>query len=380
MTPSPPPASPSGPSPLRIGLAGLGHFGRQHAAVLGDLAGVELAALCDPDPEALRPLLERHTGARGYSSFEALIADPALDAIVIVTPEPLHLEHGLAALASGRPVFLEKPMAASVAEAEQLQQAALAAGVPLQIGLVLRYETSHALLRQEIVSGRFGDLVSIRVKRNCSRPWAAHHLDRVPTVHETLIHDLDLMLWLGGSPAKQVMAMERQPAAHAHSEAVTALIRFRSGTLGLAESSWFVPAQAPVNVAAGAWHGTIDAELEVVGTLRTARLRLLDSPLQIWSDQHCEAVETGLWPLLHGTIRGALRDQLADFAACVREGRPSRIASLEDAVEGLRIAEAIVGSAATGQPVLLDPARAGFSPPAGCAASRRSFRGSAAAG
>ena len=353
MTPSPPPASPSGPSPLRIGLAGLGHFGRQHAAVLGDLAGVELAALCDPDPEALRPLLERHTGARGYSSFEALIADPALDAIVIVTPEPLHLEHGLAALA---------------------------AGVPLQIGLVLRYETSHALLRQEIVSGRFGDLVSIRVKRNCSRPWAAHHLDRVPTVHETLIHDLDLMLWLGGSPAKQVMAMERQPAAHAHSEAVTALIRFRSGTLGLAESSWFVPAQAPVNVAAGAWHGTIDAELEVVGTLRTARLRLLDSPLQIWSDQHCEAVETGLWPLLHGTIRGALRDQLADFAACVREGRPSRIASLEDAVEGLRIAEAIVGSAATGQPVLLDPARAGFSPPAGCAASRRSFRGSAAAG
>lgn len=109
MTPSPPCASPPGSPPVRIGLAGLGHFGRQHAAVLGNLAGVELAALCDPDPEALQPLLARHAGTRGYSSFEELIDDPALGAIAIVTPEPLHLEHGLSALSRGRPVFLEKP-------------------------------------------------------------------------------------------------------------------------------------------------------------------------------------------------------------------------------------------------------------------------------
>jgi len=352
----PPAIAPQGTMrlPIRIGLAGLGNFGRQHAAVLADLEGVELVALCDPDPEALGAQLQGlGLVGRRYERFEALIADPDLDAVVIATPEPLHHQHALAALATGRPVFLEKPMATTSAEAQELQQAAEAAGVLLQIGLVLRYEASHSLLRQEIASGRFGDLVSIRVKRNCSRPWAALHLNRVPTVYETLIHDLDLMLWLSGSRPEQVMAMQRSPGSYAHSEAMTALIQLRCGTLGLAESSWFVPSQAPANVTAGPWHGTIDAELEVVGTLRTARLRLLDTPLQIWSDQACEAVDTGLWPLLHGSIRGALRDQLADFTACVREGHPSQVASLDDAVEGLRLAEAIMTAASSGQPVHL---------------------------
>jgi len=340
-------------APLRVGLAGLGRFGCLHATVLAGLAEVEIAALCDSNADALCSQLALHKTAKGYSNFQEFINDPSLQAIVIVTPEQLHFEQALASMAKGLAVFLEKPMASSALEAAQLQQAARSADVLLQVGLVLRYEASHALLREEIARGNFGELVSIRVKRNCSRPWASKYLDRCPTVFETLIHDLDLMLWFSGSRAETVMAIERPALNYLHSEAVAALIRFSNGTHGIAESSWYIPANAPINVAAGDWRGTIDSELEVVGTLQTARLRLLDSPLNIWTDKYTEALDTCLWPLLHGQIRGALQAELSDFVSCVLQGKPSQVASLDDAVEGLRLGEAIVTAAATGKSVQL---------------------------
>ena len=346
--------APSQPTaPVRVGLVGLGRFGCLHAKILASLPEVEIAALCDTNPEALCSQLLHHKTAKGYTNFEELIDNQSLDAVIIVTPEQLHFEQALAAMGQGLAVFIEKPMASNYLEAAQLQQAARSAGVLLQIGLVLRYEASHALLREEVALGHFGELVSIRVKRNCSRHWASKYLDRCPTVFETLIHDIDLMIWFSSSRAQIVMAMERPARNYLHSEAVAALIRFSNGTLGMAESSWYIPANAPKNVVANDWNGTIDSELEIVGTIKTARVRLLDSPLKVWTDQHTEALDTGLWPLLHGQIRGALQAELQDFICCVRNGQISRVASLDDAVEGLRIAEAIVTAADTGKSVQL---------------------------
>ena len=338
---------------LQLGLAGLGRFGRLHADVLGQLPDVSLAAIADPDDEARQAVLAGHPGARAYADLEALLADPDLEAIVLATPETLHHRQASAALEAGLHVFVEKPMAATAAEAEDLRTLAERRGRRLQVGLVLRYEASHQLLHRQIAEGSFGELVSIRVKRNCSRAWAASYLERVHTVYETLIHDLDLMLWYTGSAPVAVTAVDRNLMGHAHPDASFALIRFASGTVGLAESSWFVPDQALTNVSTPEWRGTIDAELAIVGTERTAQLRLLDAPLQIWSDRQHEALEMGLWPLLEGGIGGALREELADFCRCVRRGRSSEVASLPNAVTGMRLAEAIVASARSGATIAM---------------------------
>jgi hypothetical protein len=125
----------------------------------------------------------------------------------------------------------------------------------------------------------------MRVKRNCSAAWFEGVADRAHIVFETLIHDIDLLLWFSGSQATRVMAMERRFGSHLSPEGCFALIQFASGCVGIAETSWFVPAQAPANVITDTWQGTIDAELAVVGTHRTAQLRLLDGPLQIWGEQ-----------------------------------------------------------------------------------------------
>jgi predicted dehydrogenase len=339
---------------VRVGLAGLGRFGKLHAAVLGEMAGVELTAMCDPQPDEVAVMSARYQGARGIANFEEMLDNASLDAVFIVSPEPFHAEQALAALSRGIATFTEKPLAMTATEGERVAAAAVAAGVPLQVGLVLRFDIQHALLKSEIARGALGQVVSLRAKRNTSKAWFPDYGDRAHTVYETSIHDIDLLLWYAGSPITRVQAVERHLSGLRYPEGCWALVEFASGAVGILETSWLVPAGAPANVVTPTWRGTIDAEIEVIGDAGTSRIRLLDAPLSLWSEGFTAAPETGLWPEVSGSIGGALRDEAAHFIDRVRRGAPESIASVADAVMGLRVAEAIVAAAATGTAVELD--------------------------
>jgi predicted dehydrogenase len=133
-----------------------------------------------------------------------------------------------------------------------------------------------------------------------------------------------------------------------------ALVEFASGAIGIVETSWLVPAGAPANVVTPTWRGTIDAEIEVVGVAGTGRIRLLDAPLLLWSAGFTAVPETALWPEVGGSIGGVLREEDAHFIDRVRRGAPESIASVAEAVTGLRVAEAIVASATGRTPVEID--------------------------
>ena len=92
---------------VRLGLVGLGRFGKLHAAVLGELPGVELAAVCDPQPDEVAALVARHECARGFTDLEEMLNTADLDAIFLVSPEPFHAEQALAALSRGIATFTE---------------------------------------------------------------------------------------------------------------------------------------------------------------------------------------------------------------------------------------------------------------------------------
>ncbi len=332
----------------RVGLAGLGQFGKLHASILGSLPGVQLAAVCDPRAEEVAAALALLDDARGYSGFEAMLAAEPLDALFIVTPEPLHASQALAAIERGTAVFVEKPLAMTSPEAERVAAAANEAGLPLQVGFVLRFDTQHTLLKAELDGGALGDIVSLRTKRNVSKAWFPNFGDRAHPMQETAIHDIDLLLWLAASPVVRVQAVERNLSGMRYPDGCWALLEFASGAVALVETSWFVPAGAPANVVTPAWRGTIDAEIEVVGTSGTSRIRLLDGPFSIWSSEYDAVPETGLWPLVSGAVAGALRAEDAHFLDRVRHRAPETISSVADAIAGLRIGEAIVTSATTG--------------------------------
>ncbi|NDD21443.1 MAG: gfo/Idh/MocA family oxidoreductase [Synechococcaceae bacterium WBA_3_309] len=339
---------------LKIGLAGLGRFGILHAKVLSSMANVELLAIAETRPEPLKEIGELYGVERRYKEAEELIKDPDLDAIVIVTPNDQHEQHCLQALATGKPVFIEKPLASNYKNAQNLKQAAENSGSILQVGLILRYELNHRIIHQQIHQKSLGELISIRTKRNLSRSWFTATAERVHTVYESSIHDLDLLLWLTGSKPISVFAHERRLGNHLSPEACIALIKFENGCIGITETSWFVPTGAPANVTTNNWKGCIDAELVVVGSNKTVQLRSLDSPLKIWDSSGTISPDSALWPEYNGRIYGALREELDDFVKCASQGVESATANLEDAVNGLHLADAIIESARTGTPIIMN--------------------------
>lgn len=334
---------------VRVGLAGLGRFGKLHASVLGAMPGVELVAVCDPRDDEVAAMLAQQDGARGFSNYEAMIEETALDAVFIVTPEPLHASQALAAIARHIAVFVEKPLAMTADEAEQVAAKAAAAGLPLQVGFVLRFDVQHSLLKGEIAAGALGNLVSLRTKRNVSRAWFPDFGDRAHPIQETAIHDLDLLLWYADSPVTRVQAVERNLSGMRYPDACWALLEFASGAVAILETSWFVPAGAPANVVTPAWRGTIDAEIEVIGTEGTSRIRLLDGPLSQWSADYTAVPETSMWPAIGGSVAGALREEDANFIDRVRHRAPETTSSVNDAIAGLRVGEAIVTSGTEGR-------------------------------
>ncbi|MFN8591828.1 MAG: Gfo/Idh/MocA family oxidoreductase [Thermomicrobiales bacterium] len=337
---------------LRVGLAGLGRFGALHAAVLSRLPGVSLAAICDPDPDALARFAGAPEAAR-FTDYQEMLARTELDAVFIVTPEPLHAEQTLAAIARGLAVFVEKPLAMTAIEGASIARAAADAGVPLQVGFVLRFDIPHAMLRARLASGELGKLISLRVKRNVSRAWFPSYGDRAHPMQETAIHDVDLLLWFAASPVTRVQAVQRNLSGMRYPDGCWALVEFANGAVGMIETSWFVPVGAPANVLTPTWRGTIDAELEVIGDRGTGRIRALDAPLSYWSEEYTASPETGLWPEVGGSIGGALREELTHFLDRVRSGQPESTASIADAVAGLRVIEAVMASAESGQAVTL---------------------------
>lgn len=338
---------------VRAGLVGLGRFGKLHASVLANMPGVQLAALCDPVVEELERVGNQYGVDARFTDYDEFLNRADVDCVFLVTPEPLHAEQALKAIERKLPVFLEKPLATTAADGQRVAEAAKAAGVYLQVGFVLRFESRHAILKQELASGRFGQIITARVKRNCSKAWFDAYGDRAHAVHETVIHDIDLLLWLLGDRCTRVYAAQRHVTGHRFPDATMALLQFAGGAIAVVETSWLVPDRGPANVVTDDWFGTIDAEMEIIGTERTARLRGLESGLEIWTAEVTQHPDPGLWPEIHGQVAGALREEDAHFINCVRTGTPSTVASVEDALEGLRIAEAIITSAEEGREVQL---------------------------
>lgn len=341
-------------SAVRAGLIGLGRFGRLHASILDSLAQVELAAVCDLVPDRVAAVADQYGVADAYTLPEELLGNPDLDCVFIATDEEHHARLALNAVEAGKHVFVEKPLAKSYADGKRVVDAAAAADIYLQIGYILRFEARHVLLKEQIERGAFGDLATIRCKRNPSKAWFLAYGHKRHPVFRTSTHDIDLCIWYTQSECQRVYAAHRSMLGLENPDTCVALLQFANGALGIIETSWLVPDGAPATVGQN-WGqvGAIDASLDIVGTEQTAHLAFAGPTFSLWTPQMTRYPELTAWPPLHGETAGALRAEVAHFVDCVVQGRPSAIASAQDAVAGLRIAEAIVASANAKQEVRL---------------------------
>jgi predicted dehydrogenase len=345
---------------LKVGMVGLGRFGRLHARIFSELPGCEVSALCEVDEPTLE-MCGKEYGTRAlYTDLQTMLGSEDLDAVDIVTDESAHGGQATLCLEHGKAVFVEKPLATNGDEAEAVARTSRDTGLPVLVGNISRFDARYTIVRRELEAGRFGRVSLVQAKRSFSRTWFAGFGSRVHPVFESMIHDLDLALWYLPSPVRRVYAQ-----AHSTSDGVpntlVATLTAEDGALAVLQSTWLVPDAAPITLAgppAGPldlW-GTIDAQLEVVGSSQVGRVDLMSDGLSLWDDSGVRTPDTGLWPEVHGRVSGALREELSHFLECVRTGKQSQVVPPETGAVAVRLAEAIVRSTQEGEVVVLPQA------------------------
>ena len=209
---------------LRIGVVGAGHFGRFHALKVAASSRATLAGIHDLDKAKARTV-GWETGAPALA-LPALLA--ACDAVIVASPADTHAAIATAALTAGRHVLVEKPIAATIAEADALGALAADRRLVLQVGHLERFSAAHGA-----IAGRMGRPLYIEATRIA--PFKPRGTD-VSVILDLMIHDLDLVLALLDSPIASVDAVGAAVASD-HEDIANARLRFENGCVATITAS-----------------------------------------------------------------------------------------------------------------------------------------------
>ncbi len=229
---------------LNIGLIGVGRIGKVHAEHLAyRIPRARLAAVSDVNLEAAAALGAKLGVGRVEADHRALLADPALDAVVICSPTDLHAPMIEASAAAGKHIFCEKPVARTLGEIDRALDAVARAGVKLQIGFNRRFDANFARVRRAISSGEIGEphLLHI-VSRDPGPPPIEYVRVSGGMFLDMTIHDFDMARFLIGEEVEEVFAagaVRVDPAIGAAGDLDTALVtlKFAGGALGVIDNS-----------------------------------------------------------------------------------------------------------------------------------------------
>jgi predicted dehydrogenase len=319
---------------LRVGVVGLGHWGPNLARNFSDSQRAELAWLCDRDPAALAAVAQRHPAARATQELEDLLTDPELDAIVVATPISTHHALAAAALDAGKHVWIEKPFAASSAEAADLVARAERAGVVLLPGHLTLYSPSVVRIRELIESGELGDIYFISM----SRVNLGLHQSDASVVWDLGPHDFaTLRYWLDDLPV-EVSAMSRSCILPGVPDVAFVNMRFANEALAHLELSWLSPGKLRRTTIIGS------SKMVVYDDTSPEPIRIFDSGASLRDfesfGEYQLSYRTGdiLSPRIDPSEPLAL--EVADFCAAALDGTTPR-ASIAIGLDVIRWIEAV---------------------------------------
>ena len=336
---------------VTVAVVGLGYWGPNLVRVLHELECAEITAVCDSNPAALAKVTSRFPAVEAVESFDRLLADESLDAVAIVTPVSTHFELASAALEAGKHVFVEKPMAGSVADAERLVAIAEERGLSLMPGHTFLYSPPVTVVRELIQSGELGEIYFI----STSRVNLGLHQSDASVIWDLGPHDFSILsYWLEEAPV-QVSAMTRACVMPGVPDVAFVNLQYASGIVAHVELSWLAPSKLRRTAIVGS------RKMVVYDDTSNEPVRIFDSGVDLPTP-----ADFGQYKLTYRTgdiVSPAIAPieplglELADFCAAIVDGTTPR-SSPQVGLDVVRTIDAVDRSIALGgQPV--DSATAG---------------------
>jgi predicted dehydrogenase len=333
-------------SRIRCALVGFGYWGPNLLRNFAELEDVEVKVVCDPRPDLTRRIGPRYPGVERETSFEAVLARTDIDAVLIATPPQFHAPMGLAALDSGRHVWIEKPMATTVRDAERLADKAAARGRTLFVDHTFVYTGAVRKMRDLVVAGELGKVLyydSVRVNLGLVQ-------SDVSVLWDLAVHDLSIMDYVLDAKPVAVSALgvshvAKQPASIAY-----LTVFCEDGLIGHCHVNWLAPVKIRRTLIGGDRRMIVYDDLE-----KDFEIKLFDSGVDL--DPHDLKVNYRAGdihvPRLDRTE--ALARASRHFVDCIRDGTKPTTGSQA----GLRVVQILEAAehslARQGAPISLQP-------------------------
>jgi UDP-N-acetylglucosamine 3-dehydrogenase len=307
---------------LGVAVIGTGFWGRNHARVFKELAETELLAICDIDAERARSVAKQF-GVTPYTSTGKMLRNENIEAVSICTWSTSLAREALKALKAGKNVLVEKPMAESVKQAENLLKTAEKEGLHLTVGFLMRFIPGLQHIRNALEDKTLGEPVCASAKRVGQWP---ERIGDVGVVKDTAIHDLDVMRYVFDEDPVAVYAKTGSIAHRKFEDYAQIMLAFKGGKSAFIESNWLTPYKTRVFM--------------ITGSEAIMKLDYITQELTIENAR--ETVQPRY------TVQEPLKLELQHFAKCITE-KEKPLVTGEDGLEALKLAEAALKSSATGK-------------------------------
>jgi len=312
---------------LGVAVIGTGFWGKNHARVYTELAETDLIAICDIDAERAKSVAKQF-GVKPYVNTGSMLKNKDIEAVSICTWSTCLAKEALKALKAGKHVLVEKPMAANSKQAQKLLQTAEKEALHLTVGFLMRFIPGLQHIERAVKDRTIGELVCATSKRVSQWP---ERIGDVGVVKDTAIHDIDVMRYIFNEDPIAVYGKTGNMTHTKFEDYAQLMLTFEGGKTAFIESNWLTPYKTRTLVA--------------TGSKAIMRLDYITQELTIENEK-----ET-LQPRY--PVKEPLKLELQNFAKSILENeRP--LATGEDGLKALQIAEAALKSSATGRVVKLE--------------------------